>query len=60
MKILRRDELREAVRAYRDAKGRHHTQKACKRLLSILPENANVDATGLRKSQHNERKTNDE
>jgi hypothetical protein len=35
-----RDELRDAVRAYRDAKGRYHTQKACERLLALLPENA--------------------
>jgi hypothetical protein len=34
-----RDELRDAVRAYRDAKGRYHTQKACERLLALLPEN---------------------
>jgi hypothetical protein len=29
-----------AIRAYRDAKGRYHTQKACEHLLSLLPENA--------------------
>ena len=34
-----RDELRDAVTAYRDAKGRYHTQKACERLLSLLPDN---------------------
>ncbi len=39
-----RDELRDAVRAYRDAKGRYHTQKACERLLALLPENAKGDA----------------
>jgi hypothetical protein len=38
-----RDELRDAVRAYRDAKGRYHTQKACERLLALLPENARGD-----------------
>jgi len=43
-----RDELRDAVRAYRDAKGRYHTQKACERLLALLPEN--VSAQGLRGS----------
>lgn len=35
-----RDELHDAIRAYRDAKGRYHTQKACERLLALLPENA--------------------
>ena len=35
-----RDELRDAVRYYRNAKGRYHTQKACERMLSLLPENA--------------------
>lgn len=40
-----RDELRDAVRAYRDAKGRYHTQKSCKRLLSLLPENVKEHAT---------------
>lgn len=37
---VQRDLLQDAVRAYRDAKGRHHTQKACERLLALLPENA--------------------
>jgi hypothetical protein len=39
-----RDELRDAVRAYRDAKGRYHTQKACERLLDLLPENVKEHA----------------
>ena len=34
-----RDRLQDAVREYRDAKGRYHTQKACERLLSLLPDN---------------------
>ena len=34
-----RDRLQDAVRSYRDAKGRYHTQKACERLLALLPEN---------------------
>ena len=34
-----RDELLAAIRAYRDAKGRYHTQMACERLLTFLPEN---------------------
>lgn len=34
-----RDKLRDAVRAYRDAKGRYHTQKACERMVALLPEN---------------------
>lgn len=33
-----RDELHAAIRAYRDAKGRYHTQRACERLVSLLPE----------------------
>ena len=37
--IAQRDQLQDAVRDYRDAKGRFHTEKACKRLLSLLPEN---------------------
>jgi hypothetical protein len=32
-------EVRTAIRAYRDAKGRYHTQLACERLLALLPEN---------------------
>lgn len=31
-------EVRTAIRAYRDAKGRYHTQLACERLLALLPE----------------------
>lgn len=34
-----RDEIRNAVRLLRDAKGRHHTQIAMERLIAILPEN---------------------
>jgi hypothetical protein len=37
---VERDELLAAIRAYRDAKGRYHTQLACERLLTFLPENA--------------------
>ena len=37
---LERDQLRHAIRAYRDAKGRYHTQLACEWLVSLLPENA--------------------
>lgn len=33
------EELRDAVRNMRDAKGRYHTQLACERLLALLPEN---------------------
>jgi hypothetical protein len=33
-------EVRTAIRAYRDARGRYHTQLACERLLALLPENA--------------------
>ena len=33
------DSVLTAIRAYRDAKGRYHTQKACERLLTFLPEN---------------------
>ena len=29
----------DAIREYRDAKGRYHTQKACERLLTLLLEN---------------------
>ena len=36
---VERDELLAAIRAYRDAKGRYHTQLACERLLTFLPEN---------------------
>ena len=43
-----RDELRDAVRAYRDAKGRYHTQKACERLLALLPENVASDLSRTR------------
>ena len=39
-----RDRLRDAVREYRDAKGRYHTQKACERLIALLPANAPMDA----------------
>ena len=41
---LERDQLRHAIRAYRDAKGRYHTQLACERLVLLLPENAKIDA----------------
>jgi hypothetical protein len=41
---LERDQLRHAIRAYRDAKGRYHTQLACERLVSLLPENDQVEA----------------
>ncbi len=37
-------ELRDAIRNLRDVKGRHHTQQAVERLISLLPENANVEA----------------
>lgn len=37
---LERDQLRHAIRAFREAKGRYHTQLACERLVSLLPENA--------------------
>jgi hypothetical protein len=30
----------DAIREYRDAKGRYHTQKACERLLTFIPENS--------------------
>lgn len=36
---VERDELLAAIRAYRDAKGRYHTQLVCERLLTFLPEN---------------------
>ena len=39
-----RDRLQDAVRAFRDAKGRYHTQKACERLIALLPENDSGDA----------------
>lgn len=48
-----RDRLQDAVRAFRNAKGRYHTQKACERLIALLPENANcpsVDANEKAKS----------
>ena len=32
----------DAIREYRNAKGRYHTQKACERLLSFLPENSKI------------------
>ena len=35
-----RDKLLDAIRSYRDAKGRYHTQKACERLLKFLPRTA--------------------
>jgi hypothetical protein len=34
------EELRAAVRNFRDVQGRHHTEIACKRLFALLPENA--------------------
>ena len=46
---VERDDLLAAIRAYRDANGRYHTQLACERLLSLLPENGkspSVDAKG--------------
>lgn len=33
------NKLWDAIRAYRDAKGRFQTQKACEHLLTLLPEN---------------------
>ena len=48
-----RDELRDAVRAYRDAKGRYHTQKACERLLALLPENAEAWQSATEKKHGN-------
>lgn len=40
-----RDRLQGAVREYRDAKGCYHAQKACERMIALLPENASVEAT---------------
>jgi hypothetical protein len=36
----------ETESALRDAKGRYHTQLACERLVTLLPENAGSDAPG--------------
>lgn len=33
------EELREAVRNFRDVSGRHHTKMAAERLIALLPEN---------------------
>ena len=33
------NDLWDAIRDYRDAKGRYHTQIACEHLLTLLPEN---------------------
>lgn len=50
---LQLEELQHAVRGYRDARGRYHTQKACEELLAVLQrqetaslENAIVEARG--------------
>lgn len=40
------DQLRDAVRALWKVKGRYHTQKACERLIALLPENANRPHAG--------------
>jgi hypothetical protein len=36
---VERDELLAAIRGYRNAKNRYHTQLACERLLKFLPDN---------------------
>jgi len=33
------DKLLEAIKAFRDAKGRYHTQKAAEKLISLIPAN---------------------
>ena len=38
------EELREAVRNFRDVSGRYHTEIACKRLFALLPENSVLSA----------------
>lgn len=38
------DELERAIRNLRDVSGRHNTEIACRRLYSLLPENADMEA----------------
>ena len=41
---IERTTLHNAIRNYRDAKGRFHTQLACERLVALLSENADGEA----------------
>lgn len=45
------EELREAVRNFRDVKGRFHTQLAAERLIALLPENARCAPTPAKEVQ---------
>lgn len=37
------DELIEAITAFRDAKGRYHTQKAAEKLIALIPPTLPTD-----------------